>query len=249
MNVGPAPAPGPRTGQTKVNPKDGLTYVWIPAGTFAMGCSPGDNDCKDDERPVHQVTIKGLWMGQTEVTQAAYERVTGNNPNQYTKGGNLPVSNINWNEATSYCESTGMRLPTEPEWEYAARAGSRGGRYGDIDQIAWYHGNFGGKTLHAVKQKQPNAWGLYDMLGNVAEWTASSHNLYAERRRFRGMSLQDPRPEPRVVRGGSSDESPQSARASARDRMEALDDRLSAGPNELTGDSRAENIGVRCAGN
>ena len=160
-----------RAGETKVNPKDGLTYVWIGPGTFMMGCSPGDTECAPNEKPAHQVTIPGgFWMGQTTVTQAAYQRVTGTNPS-VTKGDKLPVVSETWEEARDYCAAVGMRLPTGAEWEYAARAGTTSSRYGDIDRIAWYQANSGGK-LHEVAQKQPNTWGLYDMLGNVAQWTA-----------------------------------------------------------------------------
>src|SRR5450759_4810252 len=83
-----------QTGSKRVNPKDGLTYVWIRPGTFMMGCSPGDSDCDDDEKPAHRVTItKGFWIGQTEVTQAAYQRVMGSNPSHF-RGASLPVESI-----------------------------------------------------------------------------------------------------------------------------------------------------------
>jgi formylglycine-generating enzyme required for sulfatase activity len=160
-----------KAGATKTNPKDGLTYAWIPAGSFTMGCSPGDTECYDDERPQHAVTIaKGFWICQTEVTQAAYERVMGSNPSQ-SKNPNQPVETVNWDEAQNYCRAIGGRLPTEAEWEYAARAGDARVRYGDLDQVAWHAGN-AGKSPHAVGQKPPNAWGLWDTIGNVWEWTA-----------------------------------------------------------------------------
>ena len=93
----PQAKPTPKTpalGETKVNPKDGLTYVWILRGTFQMGCSPGDSKCYGGENPAHTVTItKGFWMGQTEVTQAAYQRVVGSNPS-YIKGDRLPVVHV-----------------------------------------------------------------------------------------------------------------------------------------------------------
>jgi formylglycine-generating enzyme required for sulfatase activity len=157
-------------GTTRVNAKDGLTYVWIPAGSFMMGCSPGDNECGDDEKPPHEVNItKGFWIGQTEVTQEAYEKVTGKKLSNY-KGARFPVEQVTWTDAQSYCGRAGMRLPTEAEWEYAARAGSTQSLYGELSAIAWHEGNSGVGT-HEVGQKAPNAWGLYDTIGNVWEWT------------------------------------------------------------------------------
>ena len=200
-------------GPTKVNSKDGLTYVWIPPGTFQMGCSPGDAECSDYEKPAHQVTItKGFWMGQTPVTQQAYQRVTGENPSSF-KGANLPVEHVTWNEAKTYCIAIGGRLPTEAEWEYAARAGSTGARYGNLDEIAWYQGNSGGKT-HEVGQKLANAFGLYDVLGNVLQWVADWDANY------RSGAQNDPpgaeNGEHRVLRGGASGSSSSVARVSGR---------------------------------
>ena len=158
------------------NPKDGLTYVWIPAGSFMMGCSPGDNLCIDDGPPAHQVMIEGGFrIGQTEVTQAAYRQVTGKPHTSHFKGDNLPVENVSWDDAKDYCEAAGGRLPTESEWEYAARAGTTGPRCGDLNAVAWNANNSGNRT-HEVKRKMPNKWGLYDMLGNVAEWTADNYD-------------------------------------------------------------------------
>jgi formylglycine-generating enzyme required for sulfatase activity len=170
----------------KTNEKDGLRYVWIPPGSFTMGCSTGDNECLDNE-PRRNVTIsQGFWMGQTEVTQAAYQRVTGKNPSKF-KGPNRPVEQVSWNEAKAYCEATGMRLPKEAEWEYAARAGSTEARYGNLNDIAWYDKNSGKKT-HDVAQKQKNAWGLYDMLGNVWEWTDDWYDSEQKYKTLRGGS-------------------------------------------------------------
>jgi len=113
-------------------------------------------------------------MGQTDVTQEAFQRVTGKNPSHF-RGATRPVDQVPWQEAQNYCQTTGMRLPTEEEWEYAARAGTTTKLYGNIDRIAWYDGN-SGKQTHPVMQKEPNAWGLYDMLGNVFQWTADSYS-------------------------------------------------------------------------
>ena len=154
---------------TKVNPRDGLTYVWIPPGEFWMGCSRGDSECFHWEEPPHRVKIeRGFWIGKTEVTQEAYQRVIGANPSRYL-GAHRPVDQVGWTDARRYCEATGMRLPTEAEWEYAARGGSEQSRYGELDDIAWFDPNAGDQT-HDVAQKAPNGFGLYDTLGNVWEW-------------------------------------------------------------------------------
>jgi len=227
------PSSAPKPPDVRVNPKDGLHYIWIPPGTFQMGCSPGDSECLNSEKPAHRVTISsGFWLGQTEATQEAYERVMGTNPS-FSKGAKLPAENISWNDARSYCQAAGMRLPTEAEWEYAARAGSNGSRYGDPEQIAWYFNNSGGKT-HEVGQKQPNAWGLHDMLGNVWEWV---EDWYAEQ--YPSGAATDPRGPSsgtyRALRGGAYDSDSWGARASYRSR-EAPANRLYI-------------IGVRCAAN
>ena len=183
------------------NPKDGLEYVRIASGTFMRGCSPGDNECFDQEKPAHSVTLtKGFRMGATPVTQEAYQRVMRTNPSHF-KGAKLPVEMVSWTEAQNYCSTVGMRLPTEAEWEYAARAGTTGARYGDLDAIAWYDKN-SGSTTHEVGQKQPNGWGLYDMLGNVWQWTG---DWYADK--YQGGNETDPKGpasgQYRTLRGGS----------------------------------------------
>jgi formylglycine-generating enzyme required for sulfatase activity len=184
---------GPHVRDSKVNSRDGLKCMWIPPETFMMGCSPGDTECDSDEKPAHEVTIsKGFWLGQTDVTQAAYQRVIGSNPS-YFKGDSLPVEQVTWDEARSYCQAIGGRLPTEAEWEYAARAGSSAACYGNLDDIAWYSSNSGGRT-HEAGQKQANAFGLYDMLGNVWQWTADRYGEGTTRRALRGGSwLYNPR--------------------------------------------------------
>jgi formylglycine-generating enzyme required for sulfatase activity len=199
--VPPKATSGAEIGDTRVNSKDGLTYVWIQPGRFMMGCSPGDSECFDNEKPAHAVTIsKGFWIGQTEVIQEAYERVIETNPSHF-RGAKLPVDSVVWDKATAYCRAIGGRLPTEAEWEYAARAGSTSSRYRDIDSIAWHGANSGGKT-HEVAQKQANAFGLYDTLGNVWEWVADWYATYPS------GSVTDPRGpatgQHRVLRGSSS---------------------------------------------
>jgi formylglycine-generating enzyme required for sulfatase activity len=217
----PAPAPL-KAGDTKVNPKDGLTYIWIPPGTFQMGAAPDDSEAFDAEKPAHQVTItKGFWIGQTPVTQEAWQRVMGNNPSRL-KGPKLPVENISWDDAKRYSGAVGMRLLTEAEWEYAARAGTTTSRYGPLDEIAWHSGN-SGKMTHEVRQKLPNARGLHDMLGNVWEWTA---DWYGEKYYQPGESEDPPGPPEgtlRVLRGGSWSGNPRYVRVSFRNWLEPED--------------------------
>jgi formylglycine-generating enzyme required for sulfatase activity len=136
------------------NAKDGQQYVWIPPGAFTMGCSESDTECDDNEKPPHAESIEnGFNLGQTEVTQAAYQRVMGSNPS-LRKGAQLPVESVTWSDAANYCAAIGGRLPTEIEWEYAARghAGKTGARYGDLDAVAWHSGN-SGRTTHLVATK------------------------------------------------------------------------------------------------
>jgi formylglycine-generating enzyme required for sulfatase activity len=227
----------PSPGQVRVNAKDGLKYAWIPPGTFMMGCSPGDNDCAADEKPAHQVAItKGFWIGQTPVTVAAYKRFAGATGrhmpeapdfNNGWTNENMPIVMVTWSDAEAYCTWAGGRLPTEAEWEYAARGGSTEARYGPIDDIAWYADNSGrqrldstgnrslqdcvnyeqrmkenGNGTHEVAQKRANGFGLYDMLGNVYELV----NDWYHEKYYQSSPSQDPQGPGsgryRVVRGG-----------------------------------------------
>jgi len=220
-----------KTIKTRVNAKDGLTYVWIPPDMFQMGCSPNDPECNADEKPAHPVAITtGFWMGVTLVTQAAYRKVVGANPSNL-KGDQLPVEMVSWDDAQAYCDAVEMRLPTEAEWEYAARGGSVAARYAPLARIAWYNANSGG-TTHQVAQKQANDYGLYDMLGNVWEWVADRYGSYDGA----GADPKGPLYGPvRVMRGGSGDNDASVVRVSVRH---------SYGP-----EFRDHLVGFRCAGN
>jgi len=164
-----SPTPATPSLRTKVNAADGQTYLWIPPGSFAMGCSGGDGDCQPDELPVHTVRIRrGYWLARTEVTNAQYaKRAKTERASSATDAD--PAVGMDRSEAKKYCAAIGGRLPTEAEWEYAARAGSRERYYDTLSDVAWFENNSGDRS-HPVAQKSPNAFGLYDMLGNVYEW-------------------------------------------------------------------------------
>ena len=241
-------------GAVGVSPKDGLKYVWIPPGTFQMGCSPGEDECYDDEKPSHQVRISnGFWIGQTPVTVGAYKRfvraagkrmqaepdILGRPLNGAWNNDAMPIVDVTWEDAQAYCAWAGGRLPTEAEWEYAARAGRTESRYGPIEEIAWYVNNSGmqldktrlfnedyadyqrllrdnGNGMHEVGLRRPNGFGLFDTLGNVCEWV----NDWYDEKYYKSSPDTDP-PGPssgqwRVLRGGSWSEFGWFARVSSR---------------------------------
>ncbi len=167
-------------GQKAYKNSIGMEFVLIPAGSFMMGTDKNFEDCDDHETPRHKVTIsKPFYIGKYEVTQDQWVAVMGSNPSKF-KGRKRPVDQVSWEDTQSFIrklnrkeETDKYRLPTEAEWEYAARAGtttaySFGNDKGGLGQYAWYGGN-SGKT-HPVGQLRPNAWGLYDVHGNLWEW-------------------------------------------------------------------------------
>lgn len=179
----------------------GMVFKDIPAGSFMMGTPtpncPKDNpftsqneykDCmikfSEDETSQHKVTLKGFYMAESEVTQGQWYEIMGDNPAKFKTGNpNMPVEQVNWYDAKEFIKKLNQkegtdkyRLPTEDEWEYAARAGTTtnwycGSNESCLNSIAWYSSN--SESAHPVKSKKPNAWGLYDMSGNVFEWTVT----------------------------------------------------------------------------
>ena len=209
--------------------------VWIAPGQFVMGSPGSDPDFTSDEQPQTTVTLtKGFFIGKYEVTQGEYIAVAGNNPSGFPGDPNLPVESVTWTQATNYCRLLNLqeaganrlpagyayRLPTEAEWEYAARAGSTDRfswgndyPYTALQNYAWYSTNSGGGT-HLVGQKLPNTWGLYDTAGNVCEWVQDSASGYP------GGSVTDPVPfmgsAVKVFRGGSHADEASSCRPGYR---------------------------------
>jgi formylglycine-generating enzyme required for sulfatase activity len=160
--------------------------VKVKGGSFMMGCTSEQKDCHNDEN-VHQVTLSSYKMAKYEVTQAQWEAVMGKNPSYHKNCSTCPVEEVSWDDIQDFLKElnkkTGKkyRLPTEAEWEYAARGGkNREYQYsgsGDIDKVAWYGENSGSK-IHKVGQKEPNKLGLYDMSGNVYEWCSDWYGDY-----------------------------------------------------------------------
>jgi formylglycine-generating enzyme required for sulfatase activity len=173
-------------------------FVLVEGGTFTMGSPSNEPDRDSDEGPQHQVTVKSFYMGKYEVTQREWREVMGNNPSNF-KGDNLPVEQVSWFEVIEYCNkrsvkerltpcyrgsgnsitcdwsANGYRLPTEAEWEYAAKGGNKNfltylyAGSNSAGAVAWYDGN-SGNTTHPVGTKAPNDLGIYDLSGNVWEW-------------------------------------------------------------------------------
>ena len=221
--------------------KDGISIdmVRVEAGTFTMGATPEMKDSWDDEKPTHQVTLTNdYYIGKYEVTQALWKAVMGNNPSKFN-GDNLPVERVSWDDCQEFINKlngiTGktFRLPTEAEWEYAARGGkkSRGYRYSgsnNISDVAWYDGNSGNRT-HAVGSKQANELGVYDMIGNVFEWCQDWYGSYSS------FSQTNPTGaisgSHRVERGGSWENTARNCRSSFR--------------YDVTPDGRGSYLGLR----
>ena len=203
---------------------DGMEFVWVPAGEFRMGSTGRFAD--SDERPVTRVRIsRGFWLGKYEVTQRQWQAVMGRNPSHFRNcGRDCPVERVSWNEVQSFIgrlntRSGGRpyRLPTEAEWEYAARAGTSGPYYANPNAIAWHRGNSGDRTRR-VGRKAPNGFKLYDMLGNVWEWVADRKGRYP------GGTATDPTGpgsgSSRVYRGGGWHDSSRACRAANRDGLQ-----------------------------
>ena len=191
---------------------NGVTFnmIKVDGGTFTMGATSEQDNPYGDEKPTHPVTLSSYYIGETEVTQALWKAVMGNNPS-YFKGNNLPVEMVSWEDCQIFIGKLNslsgkrFRLPTEAEWEFAARGGNKSNHTqysgsSNIDDVAWFYGNSGGKT-HSVKTKKANELGIYDMSGNVWEWCNDYYNIYSKYYKMNPTGTS--RGNSRVRRGGS----------------------------------------------
>jgi formylglycine-generating enzyme required for sulfatase activity len=246
-------------GTRRTNVADGLSYVWVPPGTFTIGCSPKDASCEPNELHPHRVTItQGFWIGETEVPEAAWKRVLNVAIWFGARGDDYPIASATFLGASKYCLRVNGRLPSEAEWEYAARAGNESARYGRLEDIAWFgENNLGERTianawasnLHVlrnepliqpVKKKEPNAWGVYDMLGNVMEWVADFYQpSYSSTPQTNPTGPENG--SARVLRGGSWNSGRDDVRASYRLPMSIGSDQDSQFPA-----FHAKEAGFRC---
>jgi len=213
-----------KTGEIWTEPYTSMEFIWVPGGTFEMGDVCGDG--REDEKPVHTVDLDGFWLGKFPVTQSHWEKVMDSNPSLF-KGPDNPVERVSWIDAQKFINkldnrsaATGFRLPTEAEWEYAARSGGRtelfsGGN--DVDHVAWYSGNSGGMTK-PVGGKAPNGLGIFDMSGNVWEWVEDVWDNHAySRPNRRNSPVITSGGSGRVNRGGSWINEPVNIRVACRD--------------------------------
>ena len=211
----------PTNSATITDPTTGMVLVKVTGGTYTMGDTFGDG--YSNETPTHQVTLSDFYIGRYEVTQGQWKAVMGSNPSSFTAcGDNCPVEQVSWNDIQTFITTLNQRsgksyrLPTEAEWEYAARSGGKSEKYSgssDVNAVAWYSGN-AGSTTHQVGQKQANGLGLYDMSGNVWEWVSDWYGAYSSTAQTNPTG-----PTPgsfRVFRGGSWYNDAPSGRASLR---------------------------------
>jgi formylglycine-generating enzyme required for sulfatase activity len=211
------------------DPLTGMDFVLVKGGCYPMGDLFGEGI--EDEEPVHEVCLGDFYIGRYEVTQEQWQKVMDVNPSFFNKGGKYPVENIRWYDIQEFIEKlkrtagVAYRLPTEAEWEYAARSGGRKERWAgtskdpELDEFAWTDRN-SHEQSHPVGQKKPNGLGLFDLSGNLWEWLADWYDpdyyKYSPRNNPRGPESSWDRS--RVIRGGSWISSPEHVRASQRAR-------------------------------
>ena len=193
--------------------KTNIEFVWVPGGCYEMGCGSWTKDCLKQELPVHEVCVDGFWLGKYEVTQGQWKQLMRTNNSKFNWGDSYPMETVSWDEAQKFIKVLNdqqngkyqFRLPTETEWEYAARSGGKpemfaGGN--DAKTVAWNRAN-SREATHPVGQKAPNGLGIYDMSGNVWEWCQDLFGVRSYTRHTKNNPvILDNASKRRVIRGG-----------------------------------------------
>jgi len=186
------------SGRTWIEPVTGMAFVWVPAGCFEMGSN-------------HKVCMDGFWIGKYEVTQGQWKKIMGNNPSYFKRGDRFPVENVSWDDAKKFISVLGRKskrnftLPSEAQWEYAARSGGKNEKYSggnDPNRVGWYDKN-SGKSTHEVGTKASNGLGIYDMSGNLLEWCEDVYDKKAYSKYSGKNPMITSGGAGRVLRGGS----------------------------------------------
>lgn len=239
----------PKPGETWTEPLTGMEFVWVPGGCYHMGCGSWTDNCNYDEKPVHVVCVDGFWIGKYEVTVDQYRQflqATGDTDgvswrskkcpikkdesfplsgNEMSQQGEHPMVTVEWDGARVFAKwlsrKTGknFRLPTEAEWEYAARSGGKEQKYAggeDVDKVAWYGEDYESGSTHKVGMKAPNGLGIYDMSGNAKEWCEDMYYSKAYSRHSKNNPVITSNGNRRVHRGGSWSSDPWGVRTTAR---------------------------------
>ena len=191
-----------------------MRFVSLPAGTFTMGSPDGESFRQDDEGPEHRVTLGAFLIAKYECTQAQWRAVMGDHQSNNV-GDNLPVEQVSLAECEQFAEARGLSVPSEAQWEYAVRAGTRGASYVGLARCAWYS-NFSGGVSHPVGELEANAFGLHDMLGNVSELCADSQHRDYNGAPNDGSAWIDANPKRRMRRGGNFNTDHKGTRAACR---------------------------------
>ncbi|MFO7838486.1 MAG: SUMF1/EgtB/PvdO family nonheme iron enzyme [Desulfosalsimonadaceae bacterium] len=222
-------------GDIWMEPLTGMEFAWVPSGFYHMGCGSWDAEGNRNEFPVHKVLLDGFWIGRYPVTQQQWKKIMSpafwkmmktNNPAWFRLGDAHPVEQISWHDTHEFIQKLDsmnkgryhFRLPTEAEWEYAARSCGRAEKYpggGELEKLAWYYAN-SGMTTRPVGQKQANGLGLYDMSGNVYEWCLDVYLEDAYKKHREKNPLIKKNTGRRILRGGSWSNSPHELRCSYR---------------------------------
>lgn len=220
--------PEPPHDQIWSEPVTGMQFVWVKEGCYQMGCGAWSGDCESDEKPAHEVCVDGFWMGKTEVTQAQWRKIMGENPSRHLREGEYPVEQVAFDDVLAFIRKLNIenlsqnvfRLPTEAEWEYAARSGGQDELYAGgtgLDDLGWHRIN-AGEEPRQVGARKPNGLGLYDMSGNLYEWCS---DWYGEG--YYGVSpknnpLGPSAGDKKVIRGGAVTSDAESLRTTNRGR-------------------------------